>query len=124
MLLVFLVLYAALGVGCVAHGVARRTRTAIVCGTVTLALAAGSLVVLILYAAGADHWTVAVLQALLSPMPESLVQPGTFDAATQGTGIPVVVFAVIELIVAIALWAIPVFGIIVASRAPRREPTT
>jgi len=35
----------------------------------------------------------------------------------------VVVFAVIELIVAIALWAIPVFGIIVASRAPRREPT-
>ena len=124
MLFVFLVLYAALGVGCIALGVARRTRFAIVCGFVAVILAAASLLVWILYAAGVSHWTVSTLQVLLSPMPESLVEPGSLESTTQATGAPTLAFAAIELIVAIVLWAIPIVGIVAASRAPRHAPTT
>ena len=119
MLFVFLALYIALGVGCLVMGIARRSRTATVCGIVTLALAASSILVGALYAAGTPHWTLSVLQILLSPMPESVLEPASVTDATQGIGIPVIVLSAAELVVAIALWAVPVIGLVFAGRAAR-----
>lgn len=120
MLFVFLALYVALGVGCLVLGIRRRTQAAVVCGVIAVTLAAASFVVWILYSAGATHWTVSLLQALLSPMPESLLAPESLDAA-DGSGLSALVTATLELIAAIALWAVPILGIIVAERAPRAE---
>lgn len=119
MLFVFLALYIALGVGCVVMGIVRTSRTARVCGIVTLALASASLLVGALYAAGSTHWTLSLLQVLLSPMPESVLEPQSVTDATQGLGIPVIALSTAELIVAIALWAVPVIGLVAADRAPR-----
>jgi predicted phage tail protein len=119
MLFVFLALYVALGIGCVVVGAVRHRRSAIVCGVVAIAVAVSSLVVWLLSTAGASHWTVSVLQMLLSPMPESVLEPGSVEDATQSSGVPVFAFATLELIVAIALWAIPVLGLVAATRAPR-----
>jgi len=119
MLFVFLALYIALGVGCVVMGIVRLSRTARVCGIVTLALASASLLVGALYAAGSTHWTLSLLQVLLSPMPESVLEPQSVTDATQGLGIPVIALSTAELIVAIALWAVPVIGLVAAGRAPR-----
>lgn len=120
MLFVFLSLYVALGVGCLAMGMVRSSRTALVCGIVTLALAASSILVGSLYAAGSTHWTLSVLQLLLSPMPESVLEPQSVTDATQGIGIPVIALSAAELVVAIALWAVPVIGLVAAGRATRR----
>lgn len=124
MLFVFLALYVALGIGCVVGGVRRHSRTALVCGIVAVALAVVSLVVWLLSSAGASHWTVSVLQLLLSPMPESLLQPDSLGDTTLGSGIPVFVIATVELVVAIALWALPILGIVAASRSPKTPLTT
>ena len=120
MLVIFLGLYIALGVGCLVMGLIRSSRTALVCGIVTLALAATSLLVGALYAAGSTHWTLSVLQLLLSPMPESVLEPQSVTNATQGIGIPVIALSAAELVVAIALWSVPVIGLIAAGRATRR----
>lgn len=120
MLFVFLALYVALGVGCLVMGIMRRSRTALVCGTVTLALAVLSILVGAVYAAGATHWTLSVLQLLLSPMPESVLEPQSVTDATQGIGIPVIALSAAELVVAIGLWTVPVAGLVAAGRAPRR----
>jgi hypothetical protein len=120
MLFLFLALYVALGVGCVVMGIVRTSRMALVCGVVTLVLAAASLLVGALYAAGSTHWTLSVLQVLLSPMPESVLEPQSVSDATQGLGIPVIALSAAELVVAIALWAVPVIGLVAAGRAPRR----
>jgi hypothetical protein len=118
MLFLFLALYVALGIGCVVAGVRRHSRVSVILGTVTLVLAAASLAAGALYALGATHWSVSLLQMLLSPMPESLVQPDSF--ADAAPGVPSIVIAATELIVAIGLWAIPVLGLVSAGRAPRR----
>ena len=119
MLFVFLAVYSGLGVGSVVAGVRRRTPVAVTLGIIALALAAASLLVWCLYALGASHWSVSVLQALLSPMPESLVQPETL--ADAAPGVPTIGLAAIELIVAIGLWAVPIAGLVAAGRAPRRQ---
>lgn len=119
MLFVFLAVYIALGIGCLVMGITRTSRTALACGIVTLALATASLVVGALYAAGSTHWSLSVLQVLLSPMPESVLEPQSVTDATQGLGIPVIALSTAELLVAIALWAVPVIGLIAAGRAPR-----
>ena len=93
------------------------------CGVVAIAVAVSSLLVWLFATAGASHWTVSVLQMLLSPMPESVLEPGAVQDATAGGGIPVFAFATLELIVAIALWAIPVLGLVAATRAPRTAST-
>ncbi len=67
------------GSGWVLGGVRRHARAAATLGVVTLALAAASLGVWTLYALGASHRSVSVLQLLLSPMPESLVQPAALS---------------------------------------------
>ena len=121
MLFLFLGLYVALGVGCVVMGIARASRTALVCGIVTLVLASASILVGALYAAGSTHWTLSVLQLLLSPMPESVLEPQSVTDATQGLGIPVIALSSAELVVAIALWAVPVIGLVAAGRAQRRS---
>ncbi len=118
MLLLFLALYVALGIGCVVAGVRRHARTSVVLGIVALVLAAASLAVAALYALGATHWSVSLLQMLLSPMPESLVQPDSF--ADAAPGVPSIVIATAELMVAIGLWAIPVVGLVAAGKAPRQ----
>ena len=123
MLFLFLALYVALGIGSVVAGIRSRSRTALMCGIVALALAAASLAVWLLSAIGTSHWSVSLLQTLLSPMPESLFQPGSFDDASAGSGVPVFAVAMMELIVAIALWAIPALGLVAASRAPGTPPT-
>ncbi|HWM15681.1 MAG TPA: hypothetical protein VNP97_03740, partial [Microbacterium sp.] len=64
-------------------------------------------------------WTVSLLQVLLSPLPETLLDPGSFSASADGSGLPVVVVATLELIVAVLLWAIPIIGIALATRAER-----
>jgi hypothetical protein len=120
MLFVFLALYVALAVGCVVAGIRRRVRPAVALGIVALALAAASLLVWVLYALGASHWSVAFLQTLLSPMPESLVAPDAF--ADVAPGVPSIALATIELIAAIGLWIIPVLGLVAAGRSPRRPP--
>jgi hypothetical protein len=122
MLFVFLALYCALGVWCIVAGARRGRRSAVVCGVIAVAIALVSFAVWVLSALGASHWTVSLLQVLLSPMPESVLQPDSLDAATQGAGVPVFAFAALELIVAIVLWAVPIFGLIIASRSPRTEP--
>ncbi|HWM17242.1 MAG TPA: hypothetical protein VNP97_11715 [Microbacterium sp.] len=119
MLFVFLALYFALGVACIFLGATRRRTAALTCGIVAVALAVGSLVVWILYELGASHWTVSMLQVLLSPLPETLLDPGSFSASADGSGLPVVVVATLELIVAVLLWAIPIVGIALATRAER-----
>jgi hypothetical protein len=120
MLVIFLGLYIALGVGCLVMGIMRSSRTALVCGIVTLALAATSVLVGALYAAGSTHWALSVLQILLSPMPESVLEPQSVTDATQGIGVPVIALSAAELVVAIALWAVPVIGLVAAGRATRR----
>jgi len=100
-------------------GIVRTSWTARVCGIVTLALASASILVGALYAAGSTHWTLSLLQVLLSPMPESVLEPQSVTDATQGLGIPVIALSTAELIVAIALWAVPVIGLVAADRAPR-----
>jgi hypothetical protein len=120
MLFLFLALYVALGVGCVVMSIVRASRTALVCGIVTLVLASASLLVGALYAAGSTHWTLSVLQLLLSPMPESVLEPQSVSDATQGLGIPVIALSTAELVVAMALWAVPVIGLVAAGRAQRR----
>ncbi|GAA3211120.1 hypothetical protein [Microbacterium terregens] len=123
MLFVFLALYVALGVGCIVVGVTRRKRSAVVCGISAVAIAAASLVAWILYTSGATHWTTSALQALLSPMPESLVQPGSLEPTGRGIGVPGFAIAAFELVVSIVIWAIPVLGIVAATRAPRVRST-
>ncbi|SFS07573.1 hypothetical protein SAMN04487846_2255 [Microbacterium sp. cf046] len=122
MLFVFLALYVALGIGCIVLGARRHKRLSVICGVVALALALASLVVWVLSSIGTAHWSVDFLESLLSPMPESLLDPGSLQDASQGGGVPVIVLAVIELIVAIGLWAIPGLGLVAAGRAPRTEP--
>ncbi|MCR2763528.1 hypothetical protein NQ152_08390 [Microbacterium sp. zg.B48] len=119
MLFVFLALYVALGIGCIAVGIIRSKRSAVACGIIAVAIAAGSLIAWILYVAGATHWTISALQAVLSPMPESLVQPDSLESTGQGIGVPVFAVVVLELIVSTAIWAIPVLGIVSATRAPQ-----
>jgi isoprenylcysteine carboxyl methyltransferase (ICMT) family protein YpbQ len=119
MLFVFLALYVALGIGCIVAGIRRRARAAVTSGVVALALAAASLLVWILSTLGSSHWSVSILQILLSPMPESLVEPAAF--AEVAPGIPSITLATIELVVAIGLWLIPVFGLVAAGRSPRRQ---
>lgn len=120
MLVVFLALYVALGVGCLVIGIVRSSRTALVCGIVTLVLAAASLLVGALYATGTTHAALSVLQLLLSPMPESVLEPQSVSDATQGIGIPVIALSAAELVVAVALWAVPVIGLVAAGRARSR----
>ncbi len=67
MLLVFLGLYVVLAVGSLVMGVRSRSRRALVCGLVALGFAAASALVSAVYAAGVTHWTVSVLDLLLSP---------------------------------------------------------
>ncbi|MET0829596.1 MAG: hypothetical protein ABWY26_08760 [Microbacterium sp.] len=121
MLFVFLALYVVLGIGCVVVGVRSHSRTALICGIFTLGLAVVSFAVWLLSEMGASHWSVSLLEALLSPMPESLLQPDSLGEATAGSGVPTLAIAALELIVAIVLWAIPVLGLVVASRA-RQAP--
>jgi hypothetical protein len=122
MLFVFLALYFALGVVCIVLGTTRGKRSALACGIVTVSLALASLVVWILYVSGVSHWSVGMLDVLLSPMPEALLQPEALTPAAEGSGLPTFAIATLELIVAIILWAIPVWGIVVGSSAPRRRP--
>ena len=121
MLFVFLALYVALGIGSIVVGVRSRSRTALICGIFAVGLSVASLAVWLLSEMGASHWSVSLLEALLSPMPESLLQPDSLDDATAGSGLPTLALAALELIVAIALWAIPVLGLVAASRA-RKPP--
>jgi hypothetical protein len=123
MLFVFLALYAALALASLISGLKRRRRTAVVCGIVALFLAAASFLVWILFTLGASHWSVSLLQALLSPMPESLVQPESLEPATNGFGVSGFALAASELIVCILLWAIPILGLVSAGRVPRSERT-
>lgn len=121
MLLVFVGLYVILGVVSVMMGIAKRSRRAVVCGFVALALAAASVLVGAMYAAGVTHWTVSVLSLLLSPLPESVLQPQSLADAGTTIGVPVIALSATELIVAIALWAVPITGIVAAGRTTRRE---
>jgi hypothetical protein len=119
MLLVFLALYVTLGIGCLVSGIRRHARTAVTLGFVTLTLAVAFLVVWTLYVFGATHWTISLLQALLSPMPESLVEPEALSGLP--IGLPTLAVAAIELVIAVGLWAIPVIGLVVAGRSPSRR---
>lgn len=120
MLLVFLGLYVVVAVGSLVMGVRRRSRRAVVCGLIALGFAAASALVSGLYAAGVTHWTVSVLDLLLSPLPESVLQPQSVTETVEGLGVPVIVLSAVELIVAIALWAVPVTGLVAASGVAAR----
>lgn len=120
MLLVFLGLYVVLAGGSLVMGVRSRSRRALVCGLVALGFAAASALVSAVYAAGVTHWAVSVLDLLLSPLPESVLEPQSVTETVAGLGVPVIVMSTVELVVAIALWAVPVTGIVAASRTGSR----
>jgi hypothetical protein len=119
MLFVFLALYVALGIACVVMGVVRHRRVSVLLGVIALGLALVSFVVWLLSELGSTHWSVSMLEVLLSPMPESLLDPTSLEPATQG-GVPNALIAAAELIVALILWAIPVLGLVFAGRGSRR----
>lgn len=121
MLFVFLVLYVVLGMSSLVLGMRRTSRRAIVCGIIALALALVSLGVWALSLVGGDHWLVSFLQLLLSPMPETLTEPGSLTRVNAGSGIPVAVIALTELIGSIIIWAIPVLGLVAAGH-PSKTP--
>ncbi len=49
-----------------------------------------------------------------------MLEPQSVTETVAGLGVPVIVMSTVELVVAIALWAVPVTGIVAASRTGSR----